>query len=313
MIAAVIQDHEIVMADRPDPVPGLGQVLVRVHAAGLNGADLGQKAGRYPAPPGVPADIPGMEFAGEVVGIGPGVSRFAAGDRVMGLVGGGAQAELLVVHEREAMPLPDGIRWVEAGGFPEVFTTAHDALFTQAGLAVGERVCIHGAAGGVGVAAVQLATASGAEVVATVRSPEPRARVAGLGVTAIDPADTAAHGPYDVVLELVGAPNLAVDLESLAIGGRIAVIGVGAGAKAEINLMALMAKRGRIHGSTLRVRPPEQKAAAARAVERHVLPHFAAGRIEVPIHQSFPLTKAADAYDHFAAGHKFGKIVLVVP
>jgi NADPH:quinone reductase len=147
--------------------------------------------------------------------------------------------------------------------------------------------------------------------VATVRSAEPRARVAGLGVTAIDPADTAAHGPYDVILELVGATNLAVNLASLAVGGRIAVIGVGAGARAEIDLFALMAKRGRIHGSTLRTRPPEDKARAARAVERHVLPHFAAGRIEVPIHESFPLAEAADAYDHFAAGNKFGKIVLV--
>jgi NADPH:quinone reductase len=311
MLAAVIEDNRIVVTRRNDPEPGLGQILVRVRAAGLNGADLIQKAGHYPAPPGVPADIPGMEYAGEVVDCGPGAARFTRGDRVMGLVGGGAQAELLVVHEREAMPVPDGARWVEAGGFPEAFTTAHDALFTQAGLRVGERVCIHGAAGGVGVAAVQLAVAAGADVIATVRSAEPRARVAGLGVTAIDPADTAAYGPYDVILELVGATNLAVNLASLAMGGRIAIIGVGAGAKTEINLLALMAKRGCIHGSTLRARPPEDKAAAARAVERHVLPHFATGRIEVPIHQSFPLIDAADAYDHFAAGNKFGKIVLV--
>jgi NADPH2:quinone reductase len=230
----------------------------------------------------------------------------------MGIIGGGAQAELLVVGEREIMAVPDGVTWESAGGFPEVFTTAHDALFTQAGLTVGERVCIHGAAGGVGTAAVQLAMAAGAEVVATVRSPQMRARVAALGVTAIDPADTADHGPYDVVLELVGGPNLAVDLSSLAIGGRIAVIGVGGGAKAELNLLGLMAKRGRIHGSTLRSRPPEDKAHAARAVERHVLPHLAAGRIEVPIHATFPLRAAADAYDHFAAGGKFGKVVLTV-
>jgi NADPH2:quinone reductase len=311
MRAVVIQDTRIVVLERADPTPGLGQILVRVRAAGLNSADLMQKAGRYPAPHGVPADIPGMEYAGEVVELGPGTTRFSPGDRVMGLVGGGAQAEMLVVDERQAMAVPADVRWVEAGGFPEVFTTAHDALFTQAGLQVGERVCIHGAAGGVGVAAVQLAVAAGAEVVATVRSAEPRSRVANLGVTAIDPADTAAHGPYDVILELVGAANLATNLACLAMGGRIAVIGVGAGARTEIDLMALMAKRGRIHGSTLRNRPPEDKARATRAVERSVVPHFAAGRIEVPIHESFPLIEAADAYDHFAAGSKFGKIVLV--
>jgi NADPH2:quinone reductase len=312
MHAAVIRDGQIIVEERPDPVPGLGQVLVRVHAAGLNGADMHQKRGGYPAPPGVPADIPGMEFAGEVIGAGPLADRFALGDRVMGIIGGGAQAELLVVGEREIMAVPDGITWASAGGFPEVFTTAHDALFTQAELSVGERVCIHGAAGGVGTAAVQLAVAAGAEVVATVRSPLMRVRVAALGVTAIDPADTADLGPYDVVLELVGGPNLGVDVSSLAIGGRIAVIGVGGGAKAELNLLGLMAKRGRIHGSTLRARPPEDKARAARAVERHVLPDLAAGRIEVPVHATFPLRSAADAYDHFEAGGKFGKIIITV-
>jgi NADPH2:quinone reductase len=312
MQAAVIRDGQIIVEERADPEPGLGQVLVRVRAAGLNGADMHQKRGGYPAPPGVPADIPGMEFAGEVIGTGELAGRFTLGDRVMGIIGGGAQAELLVVGEREIMAVPDGITWAAAGGFPEVFTTAHDALFSQAELTVGERVCIHGAAGGVGTAAVQLAMAAGAEVVATVRSPQMRARVAALGVTAIDPADTADHGPYDVVLELVGGPNLAVDLSSLAIGGRIAVIGVGGGARAELNLLGLMAKRGRIHGSTLRSRPPEDKAVAARAVERHVLAHLAAGRIEVPIHATFPLRAAADAYDHFEAGGKFGKVVITI-
>jgi NADPH2:quinone reductase len=312
MQAAVIRDGQIIVEERPDPEPGLGQVLVRVHAAGLNGADMIQKRGGYPAPPGVPADIPGMEFAGEIIGTGELADRFPVGDRVMGIIGGGAQAELLVVGEREIMAVPEGITWASAGGFPEVFITAHDALFTQAELTVGERVCIHGAAGGVGTAAVQLAVAAGAEVVATVRSPQMRAKVAALGVTAIDPAETADHGPYDVVLELVGGPNLAVDVSSLAVGGRIAIIGVGGGVTAELNLLGLMAKRGRIHGSTLRARPPEGKALATRAVERHVLPHLAAGRIEVPIHATFPLRAAADAYGHFEAGGKFGKVVITV-
>lgn len=207
MIAATTGDGEISVQERPDPIPGTGQVLVRVRAAGLNGADMMQKRGLYPAPPGSPADIPGLEFAGEVVGCGPGSSRFAVGDRVMSVVGGGAQAELVVVHEREAMPVPAGMDWVSAGGLPEVFTTAHDALFTQAALAAGERVCIHGAAGGVGTAAVQLANTAGARVVATVRSAERRAAVEELGATVVDPAETEANGPYDVILELVGAPG----------------------------------------------------------------------------------------------------------
>jgi len=312
MQAVVIHEGALLVQHRPDPEPGVRQVLVRVRAAGINAADLLQRQGRYPAPPGVPADIPGMEFAGEVVACGPTATRFALGDRVMGVVGGGAQAQLLVVDEREIMAVPDAVGWVAAGGFPEVFTTAHDALFTQAELAVGERVCVHGAAGGVGVAGVQLAVAAGADVVATVRSEVMRSRLAAMGVTAIDPADAAAHGPYDVILELVGGPTLPGDVATSAIGGRTTVIGVGAGAKAEVDLLALMSKRGRIHGSTLRARPPEGKAAAARAVERHVLPHLAAGRVEVPIHATFPLTGAEDAYNHFAAGHKFGKIVLTV-
>jgi NADPH2:quinone reductase len=311
MLAATIVDGAIEVREHPDPQPGLGQVRVRVMAAGLNRADLHQVAGVYPAPPGVPADIPGMELAGEVDALGPGVTRFSVGDRVMAIVGGGAQAELAVVHEREAMPVPDGVEWAAAGGVPEVFTTAHDALFTQAGLAAGERLLVHGAAGGVGVAGVQLGVIAGAEVIASVRAAECRAGVAALGASAIDPADTKDHGPYDVVLELVGAPNMAANLEGLASGGRIVVIGVGAGAKAEINLSLLMRARGRISASTLRARPMEQKADAARRVEKHVLPHLASGRITVPIHATFALGEAAAAYEHFAAGSKFGKIVLL--
>ncbi len=311
MLAATIVDGTIEVRTHPDPEPGLGQVRVRVRGAGLNGADLLQLRGGYPAPPGVPADIPGMELAGEVDAVGPGVTRFAVGDRVMAVVGGGAHAELAVVHEREAMPVPDGLAWPEAGGLPEVFTTAHDALFTQAGLRSGERLLVHGAAGGVGVAGVQLGVAAGATVTATVRAESRRSEVAALGAAVIDPAATVPNGPYDVVLELVGAPNMAANLQSLAVGGRIAVIGVGGGAKVEIDLTALMGKRGRIHGSTLRARPPEGKAAAARRVEAEVLPHVAAGRVRVPIHATFPLTDAGAAYEHFAAGAKLGKIVLL--
>lgn len=310
MLAVTTGDGRISVQEHPDPVPGAGQVLVRVRAAGLNGADMMQKRGLYPAPQGAPPDIPGLELAGEVVGAGPGTSRFSLGDRVMAVVGGGGQAELAVVHEREAMPIPAGLDWGSAGGLPEVFTTAHDALFTQAGLAPGDRVCIHGAAGGVGTAAVQLAATAGARVVATVRSVDRRRAVEELGATVVDPAETEANGPYDVILELVGAMNLDVNLRSLATGGRICVIGIGAGASGQINLGLLMSRRGRIHGSTLRSRPLEGKAAAARLVEAHVLPLFEAGRLRVPIDRTFALTEAEDAYAHFDSGGKFGKIVL---
>jgi NADPH:quinone reductase-like Zn-dependent oxidoreductase len=228
----------------------------------------------------------------------------------MAVVGGGGQAELAVLHEREAMPVPDRLDWLQAGGLPEVFTTAHDALFTQAGLAAGERLLVHGAAGGVGTAAIQLGVTAGAQVFATVRAPERRDQVDGLGATVVDMKELTRHGPYDVILELVGAPNLGANLDSLAIGGRISVIGIGAGAVGEINLGVLMNRRGRIHGSTLRTRPLEAKAAAARLVEAHVLPLFAAGRLAMPIDSTFPLEQAGAAYDHFSAGKKFGKVIL---
>jgi NADPH:quinone reductase-like Zn-dependent oxidoreductase len=229
MLAAIIHDQEVLIEERPDPVAGAGEVLVRVRAAGLNGADMMQRRGLYPAPAGSPADIPGLELAGEVAGRGAGAERFDVGDRVMAIVGGGGQAELCVVHERQLMAVPVGLDWPQAGGLPEVFMTAHDALFTQAELRVGEHVLIHGGAGGVGTAAIQLAAAAGASVTATVRNEQLRAQVAALGASAIEPEGFAAHGPFDVILELVGAPNLPENLNALQSGGRIAVIGVAAG------------------------------------------------------------------------------------
>jgi NADPH:quinone reductase len=310
--AVTIQEGRLVVEDRPDPEPGAGEVLVRVHAAGLNGADMLQRKGGYPAPPGSPPDIPGLELAGEVEALGPGATRFDAGDRVMAVVGGGGQAELAVVHERAAMPVPEPLDWPQAGGLPEVFTTAHDAVFSQAGLRPGEHLLVHGAAGGVGTAAVQLGRAAGASVTATVRREEHRDAVGRLGANAIDPAAFTDHGPYDVILELVGAANLAGNLESLATGGRIAVIGVGGtGPKAEINLLQVMQKKARIHGSTLRARPLEQKATAMRLVEKEVLPLFADGQLTVPVAGTFPIDQAEQAYDRFEAGGKLGKIVLL--
>lgn len=314
MRAVTIRDGELLVEEHPDPQPGAGEVLVRVRGAGLNGADMLQRRGRYPAPPGSPQDVPGLELAGEVVALGSGASRFAEGDRVMAIVGGGGQAELAVVHERQLMPVPSQLDWSQAGGFPEVFTTAHDALFTQAGLGAGERLLVHGAAGGVGTAAVQLAATAGARVTATVRNPDLRGEVAalgGAGTEAIGPEGFAEHGPFDAILELVGAPNLDANLDALAMQGRLVVIGIGAGAKGELNLAKLMAKRGRIMASTLRARPLEQKAATARALERHVLPLVEAGRLRVPIAATYPLDEAPGAYERFAAGGKLGKIVLL--
>jgi putative PIG3 family NAD(P)H quinone oxidoreductase len=312
MRAVTIRDKELGVEDHPDPEPGAGEVLLRVRAAGVNGADMMQRRGLYPAPPGSPPDIPGLELAGEVVARGPGAQRFAEGDRVMAIVGGGGQAELATVHERQAMPVPEGLNWPEAGGTPEVFTTAHDALFTQAGLRMGERLLVHGAAGGVGTAAVQLGVAAGAHVTATVRRPEAREPVTGLGAhEVLEPEGFEEHGPFDVVLELVGAPNLAANLKALAAQGRIVVIGIGAGAKGEINLRDLMTKRATLRASTLRARPLEEKAAATRAMERHVLPLFADGKLRVPVAETFPLERAVEAYDRFAEGGKVGKIVLL--
>src|SRR3954453_6933050 len=213
MRAATISDGSVVAQDHPDPEPAKNEILVRVRAAGINGADIHQRAGRYPAPPGDPQDIPGLELAGEVAALGPGASRFEEGDRVMAIVGGGGQAELALVHERAAMPVPEPLDWPAAGGLPEVFTTAHDALFTQAGLRPGQHLLVHGAPGGVGTAAVQLGRAAGARVTATVRREELRPGVEELGARAIDPEGFEEQGPFDVVLELVGAPNLPGNLK----------------------------------------------------------------------------------------------------
>jgi putative PIG3 family NAD(P)H quinone oxidoreductase len=312
MRAVTIRDAELTVEDHPDPTPGAGEYLIRVRAAGLNGADMMQHRGRYPAPPGAPQDIPGLELAGEVIGGGDGATRFKEGERVMSIVAGGAQAELAVVHERLLMAVPENLDWPQAGATPEVFTTAHDAVFTQAGLRLGERLLVHGGAGGVGTAAIQLGVAAGARVTATVRSEELRDKVAALGAEVIAPEGFAEHGPFDVILELVGAPNLPDNLNALNVNGRIATIGISGGATADLNLGLLMAKRARIHGSTLRPRPLEEKALTARAMERSVLPLLASGAVCVPIAETFPLERATEAYARFAAGSKFGNIVLVM-
>jgi NADPH:quinone reductase-like Zn-dependent oxidoreductase len=310
---AEIKDKAIGPGTREDPEPGLGQALIRVRAAGVNGADPTQVAGFYPPPPeaGVPDDIPGMELAGEIVESRAPKPRFEPGDRVMAIVAGAAQAEYAVVDERQLMPVPDLLDWTQAGGFPEVFATAYDALVGQAGLRSGQRLLVNGAGGGVGTAAVQLGHVLGADVTASVRNERNRPAVEELGANrAVSPDEAHGHGPFDVILELVGAPNLPDNVKSLAPWGTIVVIGVPAGHETTLDLRRLMVTRGTVRASTLRYRPPEEKAILARELETSVLPLVADGRLRVPIEAEFPLAEVTAAYERFTAGGHLGKIVL---
>lgn len=310
---AVVADHGAVrVEDRPPPSLAGDELLVAVRAAGLNNADLLQLAGGYPPPAGSDPDRLGLELAGVVVATGERAVRYHPGDRVMAVVSGGGQAELVAVPEVLAMPVPDRLSWAEAGGLPEAHATAVDALFTQGNLGPGDRVLVHGAAGGVGTAAVQLAVAAGATVVASVRDPARREEVTALGATVVDQDSFTDAGPFDVILELVGAPNVPGDLDALSTGGRVVVIGLGAGARVEVDLRRLMGRRGRLSASTLRARPLEERAAVARVVERRSLPLVAAGRVRVPLAATFALEEADRAYNLFSRKGKFGKIVLVV-
>jgi len=312
MRAVVIHDGDLLIEERPTPVPGLTEVLVEVKAAGLNGADILQRRGFYPAPAGAPVDIPGLEFAGTVVALGSEVDSLPVGTRVMGIVAGGAQATHCLIDASHALVVSDGVDFLHAGGFAEAFSTAHDALITQARLKAGDRVLISGAAGGVGTAAIQIAANLGATVVASVRDTSRHAEVTALGAhQVVLPEDVGHHGPYDVVVELVGAPSLDVALGALAMGARVSVIGVGGGAKVELNLLGLMGARAQLTGATLRARSREDKAAVAHGVREDLLPLLSQGKLTVPILQSFPLDDVAHAYERFTAGGKLGKIVLV--
>ena len=312
MRANCIEDGRLVWRDMPDPTPGDREVLIKVAAAGVNAADILQLRGHYPAPEGAAADIPGLDLAGSVVAVGASVRRFHPGDRVMALLAGGAHAELATVDEGSVLPVPEQMEMSQAGGFPEVFTTAWDALFLQAGLRVGERVLITGAAGGVGTAGIQLAAAAGATVTASCRNPDRLGDLLALGAsTAAEPSEALARGPFDLILELVGGQEMADGLSALATQGRIAVIGLGAGSKVEVDLRLLMGRRGRIFGSTLRARSLAEKATVIASVQRHVLPLVEAGRVSVPVAATYPLSAASDAYSHLAGGGKLGKIVLL--
>jgi NADPH2:quinone reductase len=293
------------VGEQPDPVPLPSEVLVRATHAALNPADLVQRAGHYPAPPGSPADIPGLEVAGTVIACGDAVTAWRAGDRVFGLVGGGGLSDTVAVHERHVARVPDQLTDREAAAVPEAFITAHDALFTRAGLTLGETLLVNGASGGVGTAAIQLGVAGGMRVLANARSH--REALADLGA---EPCVLSEVRGADVVLELVGAGNIPASLEALAVRGRIVVVGTGAGADTELSLRALMGKRASLMGTLLRARPLEEKAVAVQAFARSVVPHLAAGRARPVIDRIFPIAEAAAALDYLAAPGKLGKVLL---
>jgi NADPH2:quinone reductase len=300
------------LEERPDPVPGSQELLVAARFAGINTADLAQRAGEYPAPPGAPQDVPGLEVAGTVVAAGSSVRGFAEGDRVFGLVGGGGLADRVVVHERHVTRVPDALSDEDAAAIPEAFVTSHDAIVTRGGLRLGDVLLVNGANGGVGTAGVQIGVAAGARVFASARSHHEE--LAGLGAAAVSPDDAVAavqaEGGADVVLELVGAPNLDRNLDALAAKGRIVFVGTGAGADANLSVRKLMGKRAAVHGTVLRARPLEEKAAAVQAFAHEVVPHIAAGRMRAVVDRIFSAEDAADAFDYMAGSGKFGKVLL---
>ena len=307
--------NEVVrLEQRPDPVPGAHEVLVAARYAGINWADVAQRMGNYPPPPGSPADIPGLEVAGEVAAVGPGVLGWQTGDRVFGLVGGGGLADRVIVHERHLAAVPSSLKDDVAAAVPEAYITAHDAIFTRGGLALGEVLLVNGANGAVGSAGVQLGLAAGARVVANVRSPDSARPLAEQGAVIVTPETAAeglaALGGADVVLELIGAPNLALDLSVIARKGRIVVVGTPEGEEAPVSLRRLMGTRASLHGTMLRARPMEEKAAAVQLFARSVVPLLAAGRVTMAIDRVFPAAEAADAFDYLARPGKFGKILL---
>ncbi|MCA1592366.1 MAG: NAD(P)H-quinone oxidoreductase [Acidobacteria bacterium] len=318
-----VEALEVVETDAPLAVGD--RVRVRVRAAALNRADLLQRRGLYPAPPGVPADIPGLEFAGEVESVGEDVRALTVGQRVFGITAGGAQAEYVVVPESHLAEIPSNLSWTEAAAVPEVFITASDALFTQARLSTGESVLIHAAGSGVGTAAIQLARAAGAcAVYGTGRTAEKLARAREFGldqwvVVGKDPRVfaeamrewTSGRG-VNVILDLVGASYLAANLEALAAHGRMMLVGTLAGAEAALDFRAVMSKRLTITGTVLRARSNEEKARAVRLFAAHVVPLLASGRVRPVVENSFPLEEVRAAHALLESNETFGKVVLSV-
>lgn len=295
------------LEERPDPRPGSDEVLVEAAYSGLNPADVNQRAGNYPAPPGSPPDVPGLEVSGTVAEVGENVHDWRPGDRVFGLVGGGGLADRVRVNARHVARVPDALDDRTAAAVPEAFITAHDAVFTQAGLRPGERLLVNGANGAVGLAAVQMALATGVRVLANVRSQAAGERLRAMGADTVALEDAR---DVDVVLELVGAPNIEGDLAALAAKGRIVVVSTAAGSRVELSLGALMGRRATMIGTLLRARPSEQKGAAVQAFARQVVPLLESGAIVPVVDRVFPAEQAAEALDHLQQPGKFGKVLL---
>jgi NADPH2:quinone reductase len=322
-----VGDGSIEIRDHPDPVPGPGEVLVRVAGAGLNRADLMQRAGFYPAPPGSPPDIPGMEFAGTIEALGPDVTGPSIGTRVFGITGGGAQAELATVPAGQCAAVPAALDLVAMGGVPETFVTAHDAMCTQAAIGAGEWMLVHAVGSGVGTSALQLAKALGALVIGTSRTPDKLEQCRPLGLdhgvvppTTADGALDVARlvdevvrvtgGGVDVVLDLVAGAYVEVDVEAAAPGGRIVLIGTLAGGRANLAVLTAMQRRLRLFGTVLRTRSRAEKAEATDAFARDVVPLLAAGTIAPVIEAIMPLEQAHDAYELLASDATVGKVIL---
>ncbi len=306
--------------ERAKPDPGVGQIRVRVRASALNRADLMQREGHYPVPPGVPADMPGMEYAGEVDAVGPSAMLWKIGDRVMGIIGGAGHAEYLCVHEREAIPVPKALSWEDAAAIPEVFLTAYDALFTRLALRTGETVLIHAVGSGVGTAAVQIARVAGARVIGTARSAEKLERAKQLG---LDVAIDASRGDWadlvesaigaervDAVMDLVGGDYLEGNLRVMGLRGRIVLVGLTAGATAQFNMGVLLRKRLTIIGTMLRSRPLEEKISLAREFSERAVPLFDAGRLKPIVDRVFSFDQIRAAHELMKSNATFGKIVL---
>ena len=311
MRSAVLHDSEFIMEERPDPTPGHGDVLVHVVAAGINAADLLQRRGVYPAPPGWPSDVPGLEFAGRVVALGDGVSAEWMGQRVCGIVGGGAHASHLVVPAEHLIPVPPSATWDEAAGFAEAALTAFDALIRQADLTEDERVIVSGATGGVGNMAIQIARLFRADVTALVRNLDHAKQLRRLGARSVITVEEVADlTPVDVILELVGRAHFEHLQHRLANFARVVIIGVGSGAQIQFDLRTLMATRSSIMGSTLRGRSRDEKALLTQDVIATLGGPWSNGDLTVPIHRTFDFGDIAAAYDYFAQPGKFGKIIL---
>jgi putative PIG3 family NAD(P)H quinone oxidoreductase len=301
------------------PNPGPSQVMVEVAAAGLNRADCLQRRGFYPAPPGVPADVPGLEFAGVVESVGDAISAWKPGDRVMGIVGGGSMATRVVTEGAELMPVPKDLSLAEAAAVPEVFLTAYDAIVLQGGLQAGQAVLLHAVASGVGTAAIQIASALGATTVGTSRTAHKLPRCTELGLTHAvlveegqfaDTVLAAVPEGANVVLDTIGAAYLSQNVKVIAKKGRIIVIGLMGGVKGDLALGALLAKRASIHGSVLRSRSAAEKAELTKSFTEEMLGRFATGELKPIIDDVLPMTDVQTAHKRMDANQTFGKLVL---